>query len=213
MELTIEIVSDVVCPWCYVGKRRLEQALKSRESRCRPLINWRPFQLHPDLPREGMDRRAQRAAKFGSWEAALERDAMVAQAGAAEGIDFAFHKILRTPNTFDAHRLIRLSQQEGVQDEVVEALFAGYFVEGLDIGRSEVLAEIARAVGLDRAHVAGFLSGNEGVIDVRQEEAEFKNRGVSAVPFFLFNGRYALGGAQPSNRMAQAIERACRDHD
>ncbi len=213
MQHVIEIVSDVVCPWCYVGKHRLDNALESLELSCRPSIIWRPFQLHPDLPQEGMDRRAQRTAKFGTWEAASERDAALVQAGAAEGIPFAFHKILRTPNTFDAHRLIWLAQREGLQDEVAEALFSGYFVEGLDIGRSEVLADIARTVGLNGEKVTRFLAGNEGAIEVQQEEAEFKDKGVSAVPFFLFNGRYALAGAQPAGRMAQAIERACRDRD
>ncbi|MEW6347573.1 MAG: DsbA family oxidoreductase [Thermodesulfobacteriota bacterium] len=213
MQHTIEIVSDVVCPWCYVGKRRLEKALRSVELPFRALIVWRPFQLHPDLPREGMDRRAQRAAKFGSWGAARERDAILVRAGAEEGIGFAFEKILRTPNTFTAHRLIWLSQREGVQDEVAEALFAGYFVDGLDIGRSEVLVSIAESVGLNGEKVTNFLAGNEGVIEVQQEEAEFRLKGVSAVPLFLFNGRCALGGAQPPGRMTQAIERAFRDHD
>jgi predicted DsbA family dithiol-disulfide isomerase len=211
MSVTIDIVSDVVCPWCYVGKRRLERALGSMELESAPKIIWRPFQLNPGMPREGMDRKTQRVAKFGSWEAALDRDAMVAQAGAADGIPFAFDKILRTPNTFDSHRLLWFADRSGLQDELAEALFAAFFVEGMDIGQTEVLVEVACATGLDRKTVTDFLEGNGGVAEVEEEEAHFKNLGINAVPFFIINGRHALSGAQPPGVIAAAIERAVSD--
>ena len=138
MKLAIDIVSDVICPWRFIGKRRLEKALRLLPSESEIEIHWRPYELNPDMPAEGIDRKLYRTRKFGSWERSQALDAQVAQAGAGEGIPFAFDRMERTPNTFDAHRLIWLARVEGVQDAVVEALFQAYFVDALDVGDREV---------------------------------------------------------------------------
>ena len=132
MPLTVDVISDVICPWCYIGKRRLEKAVIAVAGRHEVRVRWHPFQLNPQMPRGGMDRRAYRTAKFGSWEQSQALDAQVAAVGAAEGLVFAFDKMKRTPFTLDAHRLIRLGGQEGIQDVVVEAMFLAYFTEGRD---------------------------------------------------------------------------------
>ena len=127
--LTIDVISDVICPWCLIGKRRLEKALGNRPA----VVSWHPFQLNPDMPREGIDRKSYRIRKFGSWERSQELDAQVAAAGQGEGITFNFDKMDRTPNTLDAHRIIWLAGERGVQDAVVEAMFLAYFTDGGDL--------------------------------------------------------------------------------
>ena len=143
----IEIYSDVVCPWCYVGKRRLERALGQLNDRMKAQITWRPFQLNPTMPKEGMDRATYLTAKFGSLDAFRHMEEHLLAAGTAEHIPFAFEKMVRTPNTFMAHRLIWYAEQQGLQDAAVESLFRGYFTEGVDIGSVPVLGQLA---GRDR---------------------------------------------------------------
>ena len=189
MKLTIEVFSDVICPWCYIGKRRLEKALELLGDRYDCEVIWRPFELNPGMPPEGINRRAYRTAKFGSWERSLELDARVAAVGAEEGLSFAFDRIERTPNTFDAHRLIWYSQQQGQQDAVVETLFRAYFIEGRNIGDQGVLAELAAEAGLDRAEVKGFVGSDRGVNELRQEEARGRHLGINGVPYLLIHGR------------------------
>ena len=196
MALSIEVVSDGICPWCFVGKRRLEKALKAVEGRYETHVTWRPFQLNPNMPKAGMDRRTYRTAKFGSWEKSQALDAQVAAVGATEGISFAFDQIERTPNTFDSHRLIWLAQREGIQDAIVEALFRSYFTSGLDIGDRRVLIDIASTTGLSSSQVEHFLESNDGVAEVQQEEAAVHQLGVSGVPFFTINKNYRISGAQ-----------------
>ncbi len=149
MGLTIEVYWDVICPWCFIGKRRLEMALALHGEAREAEVVWRQFELNPGMPKGGIDRRAYRAAKFGSWERSLELDARVAAAGAAVGITFNFDRITRTPNTFDAHRLLWLSRIHGRQERVAEALFQDYFTEGRDVGNRGVITEIAMSAGLD----------------------------------------------------------------
>ena len=149
MALTVEVISDVICPCCYIGKRRLEKAMTLagwQDVR----VRWHPFQLNPQMPREGMSRRAYRTAKFGSWEQSLALDARVREVGRGEGIRFAFEKQERTPNTLDAHRLIGLADRQGFQDAVVEALFRAYFTEGRDIGDRPTLLDVTAQAGLVR---------------------------------------------------------------
>ncbi len=171
MRPTIEVFSDAICPWCYIGKRRLERALASLGDRPNVRVLWRPFELNPGMPSDGVDRRVYRTAKFGSWERSLELDARVASVGAEAGIAFAFDRIARTPNTFDAHRLIAYSQQPGLQDVVVERLFRAYFLEGRNIGDQRVLADVGGDAGLNRAEVEGFLASDQAADDVRQERS------------------------------------------
>jgi predicted DsbA family dithiol-disulfide isomerase len=202
--LTIDVISDVICPWCLIGKRRLEKALGNRPA----VVRWHPFQLNPDMPREGIERRAYRIRKFGSWERSLELDARVTAAGQGEGIVFNFDKIARTPNTLDAHRIIWLAGERGVQDAVVEALFLAYFTDGRDLSERKTLAEIAAEAGLDGADVDGLLAGDGGLDLVRAGEEQARRLGVTGVPFIVANGRVALSGAQPPELFLQAFEQA-----
>lgn len=195
MAVTVDVISDVICPWCYVGKRRLEKAI-ALSGRQDVRVRWHPFQLNPRMPMGGVDRMAYRTAKFGSWERSLALDAQVAEAGRGEGIAFAHHKMLRTPNTLDAHRLIRLADTDGVQDAVVEAVFRAYFTDGRDIGDRAVLLDVAAAAGLDRGRAETLLAGAADLDAVRREEAEAQRRGVTGVPFFVINGTVALSGAR-----------------
>ena len=202
--LTIDVISDVICPWCFIGKRRLEKSLGVRPA----TIRWHAFQLNPDMPREGIDRRTYRIRKFGSWERSLELDARVAAAGLGEGIAFNFDRMARTPNTLDAHRIIWLAGERGVQDAVVEALFLAYFTDGRDLSDRVTLAEIAAGAGLDRAEVDKLLAGEDGLEAVHAGEHEARRLGVSGVPFFVVNGQVALSGAQPTELFLRAFEQA-----
>ncbi len=202
--LCIDVYSDVICPWCYVGKRRLERALKVWDGA--PVsIHWRPFELNPTMPRHGMERRQYLEAKFGGPEAARAIYDQVAAAGVAEGIQFAFERIRRTPNTFAAHRLIWWAGLQGKQDEMVEQLFQRYFLEGGDIGDLDSLSQAAADAGLDRAIAETFLTGEEGVEEVRREEAAGHRRGIRGVPYFVLNGTSALSGAQPPEQLVAAF--------
>ncbi len=205
----VEIYSDVVCPWCYVGKRRLERALTQFGGEAR--VTWRPFQLNPTMPVEGVDRKTYLEAKFGSLEAFERLEAQVIEAGASERIPFAFDRIKRTPNTLAAHRLIWHAQQHERQDEVVEALFHAYFVEGQDIGNIEMLAQVAAQAGLERTGTEGFLNGDGGIADVRAEEAAGHRLGIRGVPYFVMNGAYAISGAHPSDTFVSAFKKIDAD--
>jgi predicted DsbA family dithiol-disulfide isomerase len=202
--LTIDVISDAICPWCFIGKRRLEKALDGRPA----AVRWHPFPLNPDMPREGIERKSYRIRKFGTWERSLELDARVATAGQGEGIVFRFDRMVRTPNTLDAHRIIWLAGERGVQDAVVEALFLAYFTDGRDLSDRATLAEIAAGAGLDRAAVDDLLAGDAGLDVVRAGEERARRLGVSGVPFFVVNGRVALSGAQPPELFRQAFEQA-----
>ena len=189
--MLIEIFSDVICPWCFIGKRRLERALEQRPG-LEVSLAWRAFQLNPWMPPEGMERQAYLDAKFGSRDANRIYDA-IRRVGAAEGIDFRFDRIPRTPNTLNAHRLIRLAATEGRQDAVVEALFQAYFVEGRDIGDLAVLADIAETAGLDARMP---LEADAERASVRAEDARARQMGIQGVPCFIIDRSYAVSGAQ-----------------
>jgi predicted DsbA family dithiol-disulfide isomerase len=207
MTLTVDVISDVICPWCYIGKRRLEQAIAAF-GREQVRVRWHPFQLNPHMPKEGTNRKEYRTAKFGSWERSLALDAQVAEAGRAEGIPFDYAKVMRTPNTLDAHRLIGLADTEGVQDAVVEAVFRAYFVEGRDISQTTVLLDVVAEAGLDRKRAETFLNGDEGLAAIRAAEEQARRGGVQGVPFFLINGTLALSGARESAAFLDAFEQA-----
>jgi predicted DsbA family dithiol-disulfide isomerase len=199
--LTIDVYSDVVCPWCYVGKRRLERALTQLPD-APTKVSWRPFQLNPTMPVEGKDRTSYLEAKFGSFDAFRRLEEQVIAAGVSEGIAFAFEKITTTPNTFLAHRLIWYAAQHGRQDQVVNALFRGYFEQGADIGSCSVLRGLAESAGLD---AAAFLAAQEGVAEVKAEEAAGYRLGIRAVPYFVLSNRYGISGAQPVEVFVGAI--------
>ena len=208
MALMIDIMSDLVCPWCYIGKRRLERAIAALPGGTEAEIHWHAYQLNPDMPREGIERRSYRIAKFGSWERSQQLDAQVTAAAQAEGLPFDLEKAARTPNTFDGHRVVWLAGESDSQNAVVEALFRAYFIDGRDIGDADTLIEIATAAGLDRGRVAALLSSDEGVTEVRAEEENARQIGVQGVPMFVINGRVAISGAPQPDTFLQAFQQA-----
>ncbi len=204
----IDIYSDIVCPWCYVGKRRLEGALAQLNGGAQARITWRPFQLNPTMPLDGMDRATYLKAKFGSLENFGQMEEQLLAAGADERIPFAFEKIQRTPNTFAAHRLVWYAAQQGKQDAMVEALFRGYFLEGKNIGDVKTLTHVAVEAGLDRTETEEFLESEKGVVEVKGEEAVGWQLGIRGVPYFVFNGTVSISGAQPPDMFVSAIRQA-----
>ncbi len=214
--MKILIVSDTICPWCYVGKRRFERALAERPD-VEPDIEWRPFELNPQMPAEGLDRKTYMRAKFGSDERAGEIYAAIESAGDGEDIPFAFDDITRVPNTIASHRLISWSLALGHQNSVVEGLFRSYFLEGNDIGDVDILAEVAAAAGLDQAEAKAkakaYLSSEEGVEQTRAETQEAHRLGISSVPCFIFDGKYAVSGAQEPEVFSQVFDLALQPDD
>jgi predicted DsbA family dithiol-disulfide isomerase len=207
----IDIISDVVCPWCYIGQRRLAQArlqlAPDDPARDAP-VRWHPFQLNPDLPRAGVARRAYLEDKFGGPERAAQIYARVSAAGATVGIPFAFERIERQPNTLDAHRLIAWAQTRGDASDLVERLFRAYFIEGRAIGDCEVLAQIAGEAGLDGAAARAWLASDEGVEDIVRMDQRARDLGVSGVPFFIFNEKVGVSGAQEPDVLQDAMKDA-----
>jgi predicted DsbA family dithiol-disulfide isomerase len=214
VHLNIDIISDVVCPWCYIGKRQIEAALalhaQQNPGADRPRVTWRPFQLNPQLPTEGMSRQDYVTQKFG---AARAKDiyARVAAVGAEHGIAFAFDRIARQPNTVAAHSLIALAggqHTEDLQGRVKEAFLQAYFLDGVDLTRTENLVAIATAAGLDQAQVERCLADPQSRLAVEQEDQRARAIGVEGVPFFIFNGKLAVSGAQGSAALLDAMRQA-----
>jgi len=201
-QLKIEVVSDVICPWCYIGKRRLEKALALLDGELSAEVRWLPFQLNPGMPREGMPRAEYRKAKFGSVERGRQLDARVAAEGKGEGIEFAFDRIDRTPNTVAAHALVGLAQEQGSGEAVVDALFRAYFEQAIDIGDAAVLAEIARRCG-----VSGWPRQESGK-EVALLEESLRGLGISAVPTFIFGRKLGVSGAHPPDALVAAMREA-----
>jgi predicted DsbA family dithiol-disulfide isomerase len=204
--LTIDIVSDVVCPWCYLGEKRLEQALAEEAGPV--VVRWRPYQLDPTIPEGGLDRAEYMEKKFGKSGRLQSVHDNLTRLGAEVGLPFAFDKITRSPNTLDAHRLIRWATSAGVQSRVVDRLFEAYFVEGRDIGDRVVLTEIAAECGLDADLVERLLAEGADSEVVCQEVEQAQAMGVSGVPFFIFAGRLGVPGAQEPSVLRQAMAEA-----
>ena len=204
--LIIDVVSDVVCPWCYLGKKRLERALAKESADI--VVRWRPYQLDPSIPAGGLDRKVYMRNKFGDDGRLDQIHDRLRALGAEEGIEYAFDKIERSPNTLDAHRLIRWAAEAGAQDAVVDKLFRLYFEQGRDIGDRKLLIEIARDVGMDAASVEKRLADGTDEKEVRQEIAQAQSLGVTGVPFFIFASRFGVPGAQSIEVLSAAIERA-----
>lgn len=201
----IDIMSDPICPWCFIGKTYLDRALEAHPHH--PfVIEWHPFQLNPDMPPEGMDRRAYLEAKFGGREGAVRAYAPVVEHAQKAGLEIDFEAMTRTPNTLDAHRLIHWAGIEQRQNAAVSALFRAYFQEGRDIGDHEVLADIADAIGLDAAVVHRLLESDADVEDIRARDAHAREMGITSVPTFIVGGRHAVPGAQPPELWAQVID-------
>jgi len=209
--MPIDVISDVVCPWCFIGRRRLGEALSlyaERDSGFRPLVSWHPFQLNPGLPQEGIDRRAYIEAKFGGTQRATEVYERVRAAGQTVGIDFAFDRIERQPNTRDAHRLISWAQARGNAEDVVERLFRAYFLEGRFIGDREVLAAIASEAGFSLDEARAYLESDAGTDTIEAMDKRVREIGVTGVPFFIFDGKVGVSGAQEASALVAAMSEA-----
>lgn len=210
MLLTIDVYSDVICPWCFIGKHRLEQALAAVKNRYDVRVAWHPFELNPEMPTEGLDRKTYRSAKFGRWEKSLALDEQVTKVGATEGIHFRHDLMTRTPNTFDAHKLIFLAGREGVQEKIVATIFNGYFVEGKDVGNRDTLVEIAKAAGMNSEKVNTFLGSEAATNAVHEAEAKGRELSINGVPHFIINQHVSFSGAQSVETFLRAFEQATR---
>ncbi len=205
----IDVISDVICPWCYIGKRHLERALDLLEKQhLRFTVAWHPFQLNPEMPREGVERASYRIAKFGSAERSRQMDERITETATTVGLEFHLERLTRTPNTLNAHRVIRLAGQKGVQDGVVEALFEGYFGNGADLGNAEVLADLGAEGGLQRDDIIALLAGDTGLREVAAGDQMARNAGIQGVPSFALQGHVLFSGAVPAHEMADNFHRA-----
>ncbi len=203
--LTIEVVHDLVCPWCYLGLRRLLRTLRRRPDLLYD-ITWRPFLLNPDMPRNGMPRSDYVIRKFGGEDRARRLYASIAEIGRGEGMGFRFDRIQRTPSSVDAHRLVRWAGGFGLGTELVEALFAAHFADGRDIGDINVLAEIAAAFGINPAQARGFLLSDAERDGVHAENLRAHRLGINGVPCFVIGGRHAIAGAQESEVIERLLD-------
>ena len=207
--IKLDILSDPICPWCYIGKAGLDRALERHPEH--PFeIEWHPYQLNPEMPPGGMDRREYLEAKFGGREAAIQTYARIAEAAEAAGLAIDFGAIQTTPNTIDAHRLIHWAGLEGRQSAVVSALFRAFFVEGRDIGDREVLLDIAAASGLDRALTGRLIASDADIDDTKARDRNARERGVSGVPTFVVGNQHVVPGAQPPELWDRVIDEAVR---
>lgn len=210
-EMTVDVVSDVMCPWCYIGKRRLDRA-QVMAPEVEPLVRWRPFQLDATIPPEGMDRQEYLDKKFGR-EQATEIYKKIYEAGETEGIIFAFDRIAKSPNTINAHRLIRWAQPGHQQDVVVDRLFELFFCEGEDIGQDAVLLEAARDAEMDVELVEEVLATDRDIEGVKKEIQLAHDLGVQGVPTFIINRQHVLVGAQPAEVLADALVQISQEPD
>jgi predicted DsbA family dithiol-disulfide isomerase len=201
----LDILSDPICPWCLIGKAHLDRALTAHPDH--PFeIEWHPFQLNPDMPASGMDRREYLETKFGGRENAIAVYSQIAEAAEQAGIEIDFAAIKRTPNTLDAHRLIHWAGLEGRQTAIVSSLFRAYFREGRDIGDHGVLLDLAEAAGLDRAMTERLLTSDADAADIRARDEHARARGVTGVPTFVLANQHVLPGAQPPELWDNVIE-------
>ncbi len=210
MAMTIDVISDVVCPWCYLGKYRLESALATLRGRdgFAAIVNWHPFQLDPSVPAAGVPRKPYIENKLGGAERVAAGHARLAELGRREGIAFDFERIAVQPNTLAAHRLVSWAQQRGDASDLVERLFAAFFTEGRDVGDHGVLADIAAAAGYAHQSALDALDGNEARVAVEAMIERIRKLGIGGVPFFILGERIALSGAQEPHVIADAINQA-----
>jgi len=208
--LTVEVVHDLVCPWCFLGTRRLMRTLRRRPDLLIDLI-WRPFLLNPDMPRGGMPRPEYVIRKFGGEDRARRLYASIGEIGRNEGVLFRFDRIRRTPSSLDAHRLVKFAARHGRADALVEALFSAHFTDGLDIGNAASLALIAGACGLDRTAVRTFLAGEQEADAVHADNLRAHRLGINGVPCFVVAGHHAIAGAQEPEVIERLLDVAAVD--
>lgn len=204
-KIKIEIVSDVVCPWCYIGKRRIEKAIDQLKDQFEFDVSYLPFELNAQVPKEGQDQKQYLTNKFGGDERFEQITQHVTSVAATEGLKFDFNKQKVMPNTRDAHRIIWLAKQTGKQSEIKGALLKAYFEEGVDLSKPENLVAIAVKAGLNEQHVWSLLKSDEGLAEVITTEQQNQKRGVSGVPFYIINDQYGISGAQPTDVFIQAL--------
>ncbi len=206
--MQIDVVFDTVCPWCFIGKRRLERALAQRPDL--PIqLNWRPFLLNPEMPTEGIDRTAYLIKKFGSETRVRRIYGAIGDAGHSVEIEFAFDRIHRTPNSVDSHRMVRFAKDQGGRADItVEALFHAFFLDGRDIGQRGVLLEIAEDIGLDAAALAAHFDDGEDIPDIHEANARAHRLGINGVPAFSFPGNLVISGAQEPPVLVRMIDAA-----
>jgi len=204
-KIKIDVVSDVVCPWCYIGKRRLENALSRLPENFEVDLTFLPFELNPDTPRSGTDHKSYLADKFGSIERYHQLTDHVTNVAAGEGLNFDYEKQSVIPNTLDSHRLIQYAKGFGKQPAMKEALMKAYFEEGVDLSKIENLLDIAEKAGLEKENTKAFLSSDEGVLEIKQMEQVNHSRGISGVPFYIINNKYGVSGAQPSDTFLEIL--------
>ena len=203
--IRLDILSDPICPWCYIGKARLEEALTQRPNH--PLeIQWHPFQLNDNMPKGGMDRRHYLEAKFGGKKGAIQVYSDIAKAAEEAGLEIDFGAIEVTPNTIDAHRVIHWAGYEGRQYDMVTRLFEAYFKEGKNIGDADTLSELCGEVGMDKTVVAQMLSGDTDIASIRERDSQAREMGVRSVPTFIVGGQNAVMGAQPASLWIEVID-------
>ncbi len=203
--LQIEVVFDLVCPWCYLGTRRLRRALRARPDILVDIL-WRPFLLNPDIPSAGLPRQEFMTRKFGGEERARRLHATIAELGRAEGVPFRFERILRMPSSLDAHRLVRFAAREGLGDAMVDTLFHGHFVEGADLGHIETLVHLAARAGLDSTQAHLFLESSADADAVHAENLRAHRLGINGVPCFVLEGRHAIAGAQEPEVLERLLD-------
>lgn len=205
--LHIDVISDIVCPWCFIGKRKLERALAERK-KVAYKIEWRPFQLNPDMPRDGMPRDAYFNLKFGGRNLTAQTYNTIKKAARQEGLYLNLESIQRQPNTFNTHRLIKSAAVEELQSEIVESLFQRYFFKGDDISRKNILLEVATDAGMNAAMVENIFSSNSDINLIIEEEKIARHIGITGVPCFIINGKYAISGAQEPSVMTNIFDLA-----
>ena len=210
--MEIDVVSDTVCPWCFIGERRLARAMSMRPD-IEFNVHWRPYRLDPSVPPEGVDRRAYLKAKFGDGPRSHAMGDAIRSEGSSEGINFAFDRIEKTPNTLNSHRLIRWSGNSGVQTDVVQRLFTAYFEEGRDIGDPSVLEMIAGDAGMDSQLVAQLLASDADTALIEREDQLAHEMGITGVPTFIFNSRFLISGARETEILVKVIDKVLESED
>ena len=205
--MKLEIYSDIICPWCYIGKARLDKALEILGDKVAFEVVWRPFELNPSMAPEGMCRKEYRTCKFGSWERSLEMDRDITVKAAADGLTFNLDKLTRTPNTFNCHRLLWFAEKASSQEAIASLLFQRYFTDGADIGDINVLADVAADAGLNKVEVQDFLQSDQGVAEVKEEAQKGIRLGISGVPAFVLEGDVIASGAQTPEHFIELLTR------
>jgi predicted DsbA family dithiol-disulfide isomerase len=195
-KLKIDIVSDVVCPWCVIGFINLQKAIKELNDQIKFEISWKPYELHPEIPQNGYDKKLYLEQKFGDLSGRQSPYKQIEEIGNSLGFEFNFSKTERIPNTFNAHRLLWKSKQEELQTELSEALFKAYFTDGRDVGSIEVLSDIAHEVGMKKEEIKNFLNSKEGGQETADEEMNFIEKSIGAVPTYFINNKYIIQGGQ-----------------